>query len=172
MGETAYMEQSIAAEKSLGNANLNAQYELYLKCIQTPVIAIDSEFNVIYLNQFGRKLLGLKKDALKDKKCYELFKTDDCHTEKCACARTMKTGKAETSITIARFGGGALPIQYTGAPVYNEQMTHVIGAVEVVTDITKIKDVISKVAEALGKLTDYQTNQELPTGPGGKEYIA
>jgi len=148
MGETEYKEPSTAAEKSSENANLNAQYELYLKCIQTPVIAIDSEFNVIYLNQFGRKLLGLKKDALKDKKCYELFKTDDCHTEKCACARAMKTGKTETSITIARFGGGALPVQYTGAPVYNEQMTHVIGAVEVVTDITKIKDVISKATEA------------------------
>jgi hypothetical protein len=31
---------------------------------------------------------------------------------------------------------------------------------------------LSKVAEALGKLTDFQTNQELPTGLGGKEYIA
>ena len=31
---------------------------------------------------------------------------------------------------------------------------------------------LAKVAEALGKLTDFQTNQELPTGPGGKEYIA
>jgi hypothetical protein len=31
---------------------------------------------------------------------------------------------------------------------------------------------LAKVAEALGKLTDFQDNQESPTGPGGKEYIA
>jgi hypothetical protein len=31
---------------------------------------------------------------------------------------------------------------------------------------------LAKVAEALGKLTDFQTNQEIPTGTGGKEYIA
>ena len=52
----------------------------------------------------------------------------------------------------------------------------------VLTDLAKISGSLeklekmgynlSKVAEALGKLTDFQTNQELPTGPGGKEYIA
>jgi hypothetical protein len=31
---------------------------------------------------------------------------------------------------------------------------------------------LGRVAEILGKLTDFQTNQELPTGSGGKEYIA
>jgi hypothetical protein len=31
---------------------------------------------------------------------------------------------------------------------------------------------LAKVAEALGKLTEFQSNQDLPTDPGGKEYIA
>jgi hypothetical protein len=52
----------------------------------------------------------------------------------------------------------------------------------VLTDLAKISGSLeklekmgynlAKVAEALGKLTDFQTNQEPPTGPGGKEYIA
>ena len=49
MGEHAQLKRDISGETSLGNtvnASLNAQYELYLKCIQTPVLAIDSEFNL------------------------------------------------------------------------------------------------------------------------------
>ena len=38
--------------------------------------------------------------------------------------------------------------------------------------LEKIGYSLAKVAEALGKITDFQTNQDLPTGPGGKEYIA
>ena len=52
----------------------------------------------------------------------------------------------------------------------------------VLTDLAKISGSLeklekmgyslAKVAEALGKLTDFQTNQEVPSGPRGKEYIA
>jgi len=52
----------------------------------------------------------------------------------------------------------------------------------VLTDLAKISGSLEKlekmgysiaqVAQALGKLTDFQTSQELPTGSGGKEYIA
>jgi hypothetical protein len=52
----------------------------------------------------------------------------------------------------------------------------------VLSDLEKISGSLSKlekmgcdwgrVAEILGKLTEFQTNQELPSGPGGKEYIA
>jgi hypothetical protein len=52
----------------------------------------------------------------------------------------------------------------------------------VLTDLAKISGSLEKLekmgyslakfAEALGKLTDFQSNQGIPTGPGGKEYIA
>ena len=64
----------------------------------------------------------------------------------------MKTGNTETSITTARFGGGALPIQYTGAAVYDDQMTQVVGAIEVATDISQIKDVIAKATTTSKKV--------------------
>ena len=55
------------------DASSNAQYELYLKCIRTPVIAIDSEYNVVYMNQYGRKLLGVKKNELQKQKVLRAF---------------------------------------------------------------------------------------------------
>jgi hypothetical protein len=40
------------------------------------------------------------------------------------------------------------------------------------TKLEKMGCDLGRVAEILSKLTEFQTNQELPSGPGGKEYIA
>jgi hypothetical protein len=124
------------------------------------------------MNQFCRKMLKIKKNELSGKKCYDLFKTDDCNTDKCACKQAMKTGQTETSITTARFGGGELPIQYTGAPVYNDQMTNVVGAVEVITDLTQIREVISKATDTSKKvmeIADTVNNKCLKVEEMGKQ---
>jgi len=68
-------------------------------------------------------------------------------------------------------------------PTPPERVKKLEGQVDnVLTDLAKISGSLeklekmgyslAKVAEALGKLTDFQTNQEVPSGPGGKEYIA
>ena len=40
------------------------------------------------------------------------------------------------------------------------------------TKLEKMGCDLGRVAEILGKLTELQVNQELPSGAGGKEYIA
>ena len=153
-------------------STVSAQYELYLKCIRTPVFSIDRNFNIVYMNQFARKLVKIKKSDLKNKKCYELFKTDDCQTDKCACARSMKSGNTETSITTARFGDGELPVQYTGAAIYDEQMTNVVGAVEVFTDISQLREVIGKAIATSKKvleIADEVNNKSLKVEEMGQE---
>lgn len=166
------MTETAATTQSSTNDSLNTQYELYLKCIRTPIVAINTEYNIVYMNQFCRKMLKIKKNELSGKKCYDLFKTDDCNTDKCACKQAMKTGQTETSITTARFGGGELPIQYTGAPVYNDQMTNVVGAVEVITDLTQIREVISKATATSKKvmeIADTVNNKCLKVEEMGKQ---
>jgi methyl-accepting chemotaxis protein len=154
------------------NPMMNNQFELYLKCIRSPVFAIDSGFNIVYMNQFARQTLKVKKKDLQNKKCYDLFKTGDCQTDKCACARSMKSGNPETSITMARFGGGELPIQYTGAAIYDEQMTNIVGAVEVITDISQLREVISKAVATSKKVMEIASevnNKSLKVEEMGKE---
>ena len=151
MAEQNQTNQNNSDAKSSGTET--NQYAIYLKGIQAPVLAIDSDFNISYLNQFGRKMVGQKKDGLKGKKCFELFKTDDCGTERCACARTMKTGKPETSRTTARIGGGALPIQYTASPIYDDQRVKIIGAIEVVTDITQLTEAMNSMEQIIKSAT-------------------
>jgi methyl-accepting chemotaxis protein len=121
--------------KQLADINLNIQY---LRGMNSPVMAIDSDFNVSFMNQAGGQVLGLDPKDCTGKKCFDLFKTDDCRTEKCACDQAMRQNQAVTSTTIARAGGGALPIQYTASPL-KDANGKVTGAVELVSDITGLR---------------------------------
>ncbi|HTY74416.1 MAG TPA: methyl-accepting chemotaxis protein [Candidatus Nanoarchaeia archaeon] len=159
MSENVQGEKKAVDEKS--SASEDSKFAIYLKGIQTPVVVIDSNFAVTYMNQFGRKLLGMKKDAVYGRKCYDLFKTDDCHTEKCACGRSFRTKNSETSQTTARFNGGALPIQYTCSPLYDDERTKVIGAIEVITDITALKQTMTDMEEIIKSATVASENVEL-----------
>ena len=110
-------------------------------------MAVDKGFTVTFLNKFGAKLVGETVQSAIGKKCYELFRTGDCNTEKCACTRAMTEKAVATAQTVAHLGDKELPIQYVGRPLYDENKK-VVGAVEVFTDITQIKEIIGKACTA------------------------
>jgi methyl-accepting chemotaxis protein len=122
-------------------------YAKYLDSIPSVIMAVDKGFTVTFLNKFGAKLVGESVQSAIGKKCYELFNTGDCRTEKCACTRAMTEKAVATSQTVAHPGDKELPIQYVGRPLYDGQKK-VVGAVEVFTDITQIKDIIGKACTA------------------------
>lgn len=103
------------------------------------VMRIDKEFNISYVNKMTAELLGLGQKELIGKKCYDHFKTDHCQTENCACFQAMETNSLKISETIAKPHGQDIPIQYTGKPIYDKE-GNISGAIEFVSDITKIKN--------------------------------
>ncbi len=107
-----------------------------LNAIPTPIYSIDTEYNITFMNPAGSKVFDMTPDEVIGKKCYELFKTPHCQTEKCACNRAMKTDSVVSEETIARPGDGVImPIKYTGAPI-KDAKGNMIGALEFVLDIT------------------------------------
>ena len=104
----------------------------------SPMMAIDTEYNIISVNKTAASLQNKKPEQLKGTKCYDLFKTKDCNTERCALKRAMRSKNVESSQTVAEpLKGNIIPITYTGSPLLNSE-GKVIGAVETVTDISKI----------------------------------
>ena len=105
-----------------------------------PAIAviIDREFNIRYINNIGATVLGLPKSQLIGTKCYQHFRTSDCRTSSCACDRAMQMGAPATSQTDAHPCGKSLDIEYSGVP-FKDQQGAIVGALEVVTDLTAIK---------------------------------
>ena len=57
--------------------------------IPAPVMIIDRDYNVQYMNTAGAKLGGRTAQQVVGGKCYDHFKTGDCRTENCACCRAM-----------------------------------------------------------------------------------
>lgn len=121
----------------------SGMYAKYLDHIPSPVMAVDKNYSVTFMNKFGAKLVGETVTSVVGKKCYDLFKTGDCNTEKCACTRAMKEKAVTTSQTTAHPKSLEIPIQYVGRPIYDANK-NVIGAVEIVTDITNIRDIVQK----------------------------
>jgi methyl-accepting chemotaxis protein len=124
----------------------------HLDSVPTPVMIIDREFNVMYLNKAGGQVCGKDVKKLVGTKCHDNFKTEDCNTGNCACHRTMSSGKVENSETIARPTKDlTLDISYTGIALRDRE-GEVIGALEVVSDQTAVKNAQRKTA----KIADYQ----------------
>ena len=108
-----------------------------LDVIPTPIMEIDTKFTVTFMNPAGAAVAGLTVDEVVGKKCYDLFKTPHCKTEKCACARAMKTDSVVTETTIARPQDGVIvPIKYTGAPI-KDAKGNIKGALEYILDMTE-----------------------------------
>ncbi len=107
-----------------------------LNAIPTPIMSVDTDFNVTFMNPAGAGVVGLTPDEAIGKKCYELFKTAHCQTEKCAVGRAMREDRIIYEETIARPRDGViLPIKYTGAPI-KDAKGNIKGALEFVLDIT------------------------------------
>jgi methyl-accepting chemotaxis protein len=124
---TEEAKQKQAADEKIENLNT----------IPTPIMSIDTEFTVTFMNPAGAAVVGKTPDQVIGEKCYNLFKTPHCRTEKCACARAMKTDAVVTEQTIARPAEGVIiPIKYTGAPI-KDAKGNIKGALEYVLDMTE-----------------------------------
>jgi len=125
-----------------------------LDSIPAPSMLVDREFNILYMNKAGAEAGNRTPQQVVGTKCYDHFRTSDCKTEKCACGRTMSSNQIASSETDAHPGTLNLDISYFGTPVRNDS-GGVIGAFEVVTDMTAVK----KAARVAEKQAGYQNEE-------------
>lgn len=118
-----------------------------------PVMTIDNDYNVVYMNKAGLDAGGTTLAKLMGSKCYDHFKTGDCQTEKCACNQAMKMRENVTEQTDANPAAGAMDIEYTALPNYDRD-GNLAGALEIVTDLTSIKKAQRRMAAVAEQATD------------------
>jgi methyl-accepting chemotaxis protein len=129
----------------------------YLNNVPTPVMAIDKDMNVRFMNEAGSKVAGLTPENCVGKKCYDLFTNPHCRTSECRTARAMRENDIFTGDSKVTARGLNMPIQYTGAPIRNDE-GKVIGGLEYVVDMTSIKNVVNSVNETAVKLSEGDLN--------------
>jgi len=126
--------------------NMKIQIQ-YLMNIPTPVMVVDREMGITFINKAGAEAGGTALKNCIGKKCYELFTNPHCQTSDCQTARAMREDGIFTGETIVTARNMNLPIMYTGAPIKNKQ-GQIIGGLEYVANITQIK-----------KIQNYQENE-------------
>jgi len=151
-----------AAEEAVGRAEIamdeaqraarDAQEKVkVLDSLPTPVMQIDRDFTIRYLNPAGAQLVGMTPQEAVGHKCHALMKTAHCGTGECRSAIAMRDGSVQTAETAIALGGESLDVEYTASPLRNEA-GEIVGAVEYIVDISDRKQIlgdISRVAQAL-----------------------
>ncbi len=126
----------------------------HIDVLPSPVMLIDKEFTVRYMNKIGAEIAGDSQQQVIGKKCYDCFKTEHCNTDNCATGQSMRRDQKMSAETVAKPRGMNIDIAYTGIPFKNENK-EIIGAIELITDQTVIK----KAHRVSEKQAKYQKNE-------------
>jgi methyl-accepting chemotaxis protein len=148
--------EPVGAVATLAEQNGHSKAQEHLDGLPTPVMSIDRDFNVTYLNQTGASVVGLTPEQAVGKKCYDLFKTSHCRTSQCRCAQAMQHDAVRTGETVADPEGLNLPIQYTATPIKDEK-GEIVGALEYVMDITATKAAMNEAQQKVDNLNNLPT---------------
>lgn len=118
--------------------------------ISTPVLQLDTDLTVKYINTAGAEIAGVSVGEAIGRKCYDLMGSAHCKTGNCAGTKTLETGQSHSAETTANPPQGSvknLNIRYFHSPVKDEQ-GEVLGTIEYITDISAEKEVQAKVRAA------------------------
>jgi PAS domain S-box-containing protein len=161
VGALEYVTDFTQVRKAMDDAQEKVEY---LNNVPTPIVVVDKDYKIAFINEAGAKTLGKTLEACVGQKCYNLFDTPHCNTPKCRCRQSMEKGGIFTGETVAR-GAGNIPIQYTAAPLKDKE-GKIVGALEYVTDFTQVRRAMDDAQEKV----DYLNNVPAPVVVIDKEF--
>ena len=113
-----------------------AKASFNIENITSPVLNIDFDYNIIYMNEAAVKIAGKSREDAIGEKCYDLFNNPHCKTKECRIAQAMETGETKTGKTVVK----GTNVLYTGIPLFDDD-GDIMGAIEEITDISDIDNV-------------------------------
>ena len=132
------LEEMQATQEEMSRFRADAEVVMAnLDSVTNPIISIDNNFNVTYINKAGVELAGVNKESAIKMKCYDLWGNPHCHTNDCRCAMSMQNKQAETGRT--QINASKKDIIYIGTPLLDSD-GKVIGSIEEIIDLSLIKE--------------------------------
>ncbi len=123
-----------------------------LNQVQNPIIAIDTDFKIIYWNSFAEKIFGWSSEEALGKKPRELYlrtlNEEDISPE---FVETMYSNtKWESEFICQTKSGETVPIYFVSSPIHDSQQ-HITGFVTVAFDLSERKAIENELREAKEK---------------------
>lgn len=129
--ENERLQQELAAEQKKTEAILQGMAEL--------LIAVDTRGVIISVNRMAEYFLGKSRESLIGKSLDELLETDLPEDVELPLRKVLLTGSPEIDVSYSIVGPtGKIPVLSSAAPLYDNS-GHLIGAVEIIRDISSLK---------------------------------
>ena len=107
-----------------------------LEQLPTPVMAVNRDFELIFMNRSALGFLGTTWEKTKKRPCFEVFGSRHCGTPECRMQQVIDGGESCTVRNEVPVKGRMVPIEYTAAPLTDREGT-IVGGVEYIIDITE-----------------------------------
>ena len=150
----------------------------YVEDIPMPVIVIDCDHNIEYLNRAAALMAGIAPEASVGLKMWDLFDFEACHNGTCVAARAMREGRPLNSDGEYTVKGRKIPVRTFASPRYDDQ-NKVAGVIQIFYDNTedaRFAGELARLAKAAldgqlrerGKAEEFQgRNRDLMAGING-----
>ena len=135
-----------------GTNNMMARYQEIINSLTSPVVVLDKDLRVVYLNEVAKSLAGPDYFG---KTCGEVMGREDFGTPDCAMQKAVSTLKPATAETVAHPKGRRMDIEYTAIP-FTDKNGKLAIVLQLITDLTAIKEtqrVILDVANQAGDIS-------------------
>jgi methyl-accepting chemotaxis protein len=110
------------------------QKAAYLDLVPVPVMAIDREHTILYLNPAAAKMAGQDREASLGAKFWDLFDNPNCRAGTCGGMQAVREGRIVSGETTALVQGKQLHLKTTSAPLPGADR-QVVGFLVVLDDI-------------------------------------
>lgn len=127
-----------------------------LEQIPTPVMAVNKNFQIVFLNAQGRSLVDMDWSEIEGRYCYDIMNSQHCNTPDCCMRKAIANGEQYQARNEINLNGRRIPIEYSATPFYNEN-GEIVGGLEYVVDITE------RVQAEKRMLEQSRTIQEIST---------
>lgn len=125
-----------------------------LDAIPSPVVIVDKEFGIRFINQAALYLIGASREQALGAKCFTFFKTGVCQTAECPVGRAIREGVTTSVETDARPGGREMHVINITSPIRDKSGT-ITAAMAFLIDQTDAK----KAAEKAARIAEYQLSE-------------
>lgn len=107
-----------------------------LQQLPTPVMAVNLDMELIFMNDAGLNLLGSTWEKIKGLACKDVFNSRHCGTPDCRMRQVMEGDESRTVRNTVNINGRDIPIEYTSAAL-KDGSGNIVGGLEYILDITE-----------------------------------